>query len=87
MRGSSPAHPGMPAGFAQFNYIDGTWAWDLGHVLGCAKPARAPFMSGFGGNSVVMLPNGIVYYYFGDSQVFDWSAAAVEINKLKPICS
>lgn len=81
------AHPGMPAGFPQFTYVDGTWAWDLAPVLGCARPARAPFLSGFGGNSVVMLPNGIVYYYFGDSQVFDWSAAAVEINKLKPICS
>ena len=81
-----PAHRGMTAGAPDFDYIDGVWARDLAPVLRCASPAWTPFMSGFGGISIVMLPDGVQYYYFGDSQVWDWSPAAVEINKLRPIC-
>jgi hypothetical protein len=81
-----PAHRGMYAGYPHFTYVDGVWGRDLAPVLGCSSEAWAPFLSGFGGNSIVMLPNGVTYYYFGDSEVWDWSPAAVEINKLRPIC-
>ena len=80
-----PAQRGMPAG-PGFDYVDGVWARDLAPVLKCASPVWAPFMSGYGGISIVMLPDGVQYYYFGDSQVWDWSPAAVEINKIRPIC-
>jgi hypothetical protein len=76
----------MPAGYPGFNYQLGFWSRDLKPVLHCANETWTPFMSGFGGNSVVMLPNGVVYYYFGDSAVWDWSPAAVEIDKIRPIC-
>jgi hypothetical protein len=81
-----PAHRGLPAGIAHFNYVDGMWARDLAPALGCASPAWTPFMSGYGGISVVMLPYNVVYYYFGDSEVWDWSPAAKEIAKVKPVC-
>ena len=81
-----PQQRGMMAGSAGFDYIDGVWGRDLAPVLKCATPAWTPFMSGYGGISIVMLPGGVEYYYFGDSQVWDWSPAAIEINKIRPIC-
>jgi hypothetical protein len=81
-----PAHRGMYAGYPHFNYIDGVWARDVAPVLGCARETWVPFMSGFGGISVVMLPNDAIYYYFGDSGVWDWSPAAIELNKIRPVC-
>jgi len=45
-----------------------------------------PFMSGFGGISIVLLPNDAVYYVFSDGNEFNWYNAVHEINKLKPYC-
>jgi hypothetical protein len=81
-----PAHRGRPAGYPHFMYGDGTWARDIAPVLGCARETWVPFMSGFGGISIVMLPNGVTYYYFGDSSIWDWSPAVVEINNIRPVC-
>ena len=81
-----PQQRGMMAGSPGFDYVDGVWGRNLAPVLKCASPAWTPFMSGFGGISIVMLPNGVQYYYFGDSQVWDWSPAAIEINKIRPVC-
>jgi len=45
-----------------------------------------PFMSGYGGNIVLLLPNGAVYYIFSDGNEFIWYAAVEEINKIAPLC-
>lgn len=45
-----------------------------------------PFMSGYGGNIVLLLPNGAVYYVFSDGNEFVWYAAVNEINKIVPLC-
>ena len=45
-----------------------------------------PFMSGYGGNVVVLLPNGATYYIFSDGNEFIWYAAVNEINKVAPLC-
>lgn len=58
-----PADPGLQATNRDFRYNNGVWAWNIAETLGCRQPAWIPFMSGFGGISVVMMPNGIVYYY------------------------
>jgi hypothetical protein len=44
------------------------------------------FMSGYGGISVVLLPNGAIYYVFSDGNEFMWYAAVNEINKIAPLC-
>jgi len=80
------APQGLQAGAAKFRYADGFWAEDIGPVLKCAHAVWVPFMSGFGGISVVLLPDGVQYYDFGDSNVFDWTPAAVAIDKLRPMC-
>ena len=45
-----------------------------------------PFMSGYGGNIVLLLPNGVVYYIFSDGNEFVWYDAVNEINKIAPLC-
>jgi CubicO group peptidase (beta-lactamase class C family) len=45
-----------------------------------------PFMSGYGGNTVLLLPNGATYYIFSDGNEFIWYAAVNEINKIAPFC-
>jgi len=45
-----------------------------------------PFMSGYGGNTVLLLPNGAIYYIFSDGNEFIWYTAVNEINKIAPLC-
>jgi hypothetical protein len=45
-----------------------------------------PHMSGYGGNTVLLLPNGAVYYIFSDGGEFVWYPAANEINRISPLC-
>ncbi len=62
------------------------WAWNVAGYLGCPAPAWVPFMSGFGGISVVMIPNGIVYYYVSDGGAFRWARAVAESTRLGALC-
>ncbi len=45
-----------------------------------------PNMSGYGGISVALLPNGASFYIFSDHYEYYWGAAANEANKLAPMC-
>jgi hypothetical protein len=45
-----------------------------------------PYMSGYGGNSVLLLPNNAVYYLFSDDNEFYWTYAVEQINLIKPMC-
>ena len=77
---------GLRASTDDFRYHYGFWAWNAQHTLGCKTPAWIPFMSGFGGIAVAMMPNGMTYYYFSDSGIWVWAKAAAEANRLKPFC-
>ena len=46
-----------------------------------------PFMSGYGGITIMPLPNGATYYVFDDAYEFPIDAAITQINKLVPYCS
>ena len=45
-----------------------------------------PFMSGYGGITVAMAPNGATYYYFSDKSEFAWAGAVNETGKINPLC-
>lgn len=81
-----PADPGLQATNRDYRYNNGVWAWDIAASLGCKQPAWVPFMSGFGGISVVMIPNGVVYYYVSDGGAFRWARAVAEAQRLGPVC-
>ena len=82
--------PGLAVtGFPGLRYHYGFWARNLRSELGCAHDTWVPFMSGFGGISVVLFPNGVVYFNFADDgQVasFDWAPVAPEVRKLGDYC-
>ena len=82
-----PADPGLPAPGNDMRYNDGVWAWNIAEYLGCKKPAWVPFMSGFGGISVVMIPNGVVYYYVSDGGTFRWARAVAEASPARARCA
>ena len=45
-----------------------------------------PYLSGYGGISILLLPNGSVYYAFSDANEFNWYNAVHEIDKIQPYC-
>ena len=58
-------------------------------LLGCEHPTWIPFMSGFGGISVVLFPNGVVYYNFADDgeiASFDWGEPAKQVRRIADYC-
>jgi hypothetical protein len=85
-----PAARGLQtAELANFRYQHGFWARNLQAELGCAHATWVPFMSGFGGISVALFPNGVVYYNFAEDGLlasYDWSAPAREISRISNYC-
>jgi hypothetical protein len=86
----NPAERGLDTtGLETFKYQHAFWAKQI-------TPAEfrqfkcsfwVPFMSGYGGITVAMLPNGVTYYYFSDNQEYNWYNAMLEANKLRPYCA
>ena len=71
-----------------FKYNHGFWAkeWTPSEARNLTCSFWTPFMSGYGGITVVLLPNHSTYYYFSDNNEFFWYDAILESNKLKPMC-
>lgn len=81
-----PGDRGLEAGGPAYRYRNGVWAWNAADYLGCAGDAWIPFMSGYGGLVVAMMPNGITYYYVSDGATFAWGRAAKAANAIRPFC-
>jgi hypothetical protein len=84
---ASPA--GLAAGSSADRYHNGFWYYDLNqdsHGFGCGTAKWVPYMSGFGGISVVLFPNGMVYYNFSDGDDMTWITTAVELDKIASMC-
>lgn len=84
-----PADGGLPTTDSAGDfYRNGFWARPLTptDVPGQPCSLRVPFMSGYGGIDVVLLPNGATYYYFSDNDEFSWLPALREAGKLAPYC-
>ena len=67
-------------------YSNGFWGFDIASWINCETETWIPFMSGYGGNVIALIPNGGVYYYFSDGDRFKWAAAVAETNKIKNYC-
>jgi hypothetical protein len=78
--------PGLPTGTGLM-YNNNVWAkqFTASDDPSYTSPFYVPFMSGFGGITVAMMPNGGTYYYFSDDNEFAWSAAVKESSKLAPM--
>ena len=86
----NPDDRGLPAAnLSNFRYKYGFWARNVQSLIGCARPTWIPFMSGFGGISVVLFPNGIIYYNFADDgelASFDWGNPAQQVQRIHDYC-
>lgn len=65
--------PPLTAGSADMGYRLGFWSKQI--IDHCGIKRRIPFMSGYGGISVVFVAPGRIFYSFGDDNHFDWTAA------------
>ncbi|MBN7799141.1 serine hydrolase [Parahaliea mediterranea] len=84
-RGPHPA--GIFPSEGRLYYQHGFWAYDAAPLLGCDRPLALPFMSGYGGINVLLLPGDMVYYYFSDGGRFAFADALLQINQLRPLCA
>lgn len=83
-----PADRGVTTtGAIPFHYNNGFWAQDFSSADNPAFTSTfsVPFMSGFGGITVALMPNGSSYYVFGDNNEFAWRSVIAESNKLAPM--
>lgn len=55
-------------------------------MIDCPRPVWVPFMSGYGGITVAMFPQGIVYYYFSDAYDFSWRSAILAADSISALC-
>jgi hypothetical protein len=67
-------------------YNNAFWAQQYGPAEGFDCEFWVPHMLGYSGNVVLLLPNGILYYYFSDNQEFTWLSAMRALDHIKPYC-
>ncbi len=67
-----------------FTYNNGLWGkqFTAADDSSYTTTFSVPFMSGFGGITVAMMPNGGTYYYSSDSDEYSWYGAVKESSKL-----
>ncbi len=77
---------GIP-GDASLRYNMSVWAKDFSTADDPAFTERftVPFMSGFGGITVALMPNDSTYYVFSDANEFVWAPAVVQSQRLSPM--
>ena len=70
-----------------FRYNNGFWAYQIGNKLpGCKGEVWVPFLSGYGGLTMLVLPDGSVYYYVSDDDKPLWLDAAQQAHRIRSIC-
>jgi len=79
---------GAPAVPNTFRYHNEFWGkhWTPAEFPQYSCDFWISFMSGYGGNIVLLLPNGAVFYLFSDGNEFVWYPAVHEIAKIAPFC-
>tara|TARA_R110000744_G_scaffold1843_5_gene6846 strand:+ start:42607 stop:44772 length:2166 start_codon:yes stop_codon:yes gene_type:complete len=82
----NPDDRGLPAIEDNLRYRAGFWAYNAGNYLGCDHDVWIPTMSGYGGISVTLIPNGHVYLYASDGREFSWRRAAAQSFAIQPYC-
>ncbi len=72
---------GLRTAIHNIMYNNAFWARQFTTADGYACDFWVPFMSGYGGITVAMMPNGVTYYYVSDNGDFDWYDAVAEIDR------
>ena len=72
---------GAEMSFYEYRYNNGMWAWP---VTGCDK--MAPILFGVSGITVVLPPNGHVYFAFNDAQEYAVVNVLEVSEKIATLC-
>ncbi len=81
-----PNSHGQATGLLGVYYNNGFWGANIAGLLGCKNEVWVPFMQGFGGIIIALLPNGMTYYNISDNDEYSWIPAVIEANKIKSMC-
>ena len=81
-----PLDRGINTSTAGFKYNNGFWAHEIASDVSCSGELWVPFMSGYGGISVLLLPNDTVYYVWSDNDTYLWMDAAQESHAIRSLC-
>ena len=60
--------------------------WAKEHAYDGCPNQYIPVMSGFGGITVAILPNGVTYHYTSDNDEFGWIGSTQETSNIAPLC-
>ena len=74
----------IESGSQRARYLNSFWSFTLSVPSVCT--VRIPYMWGFGGNFVVVLPNGISAFRYADGDVHDPAALALASADIRPFC-
>lgn len=78
--------PNRDGGESNMAYNHGFWALEVGHSLHCKKEKWLPFMSGFGGITVVFYKPNLFFYTFADDHQYRWLNVIKTLNSQFPLC-
>jgi len=81
---------GLPvATLANYRYQHGFWARNVKPDLACGNDTWVPFLSGFGGITMAIFPNGVAWYNVADDGLLasiDFGPPAAEAAKMGAYC-
>jgi hypothetical protein len=80
-----PKDRGMRIGSGRY-YNNAFWSQRYNEAQGFNCEFWTLDWQGVSGNVVVLMPNGIIYYYFSDNQEFIMSPAVVAADQIHPFC-
>lgn len=90
----TPSDRGLPTDPSQTNvtsyYNNSFWAYDLNASTvmdNCNTETWIPYMSGYGGIGIQLLPNGMTYYFFSDGFDYSFTTTLNELDKISSICN
>lgn len=87
----APDDRGLPVASLEknFRYQHSVWARNVQSLLGCDEPVWVPFLSGYGGITIAMFPNGVIWYNVADDgeiASFDFAQPAIAIHQMDSLC-
>jgi len=81
-----PTDRGVDVPGPRNRYNDGFWARHFGSAQGLSCEIWVPYMSGHGGITVALPPNGVAYYQFADDFQPEWETAVLATDNIVPLC-
>ncbi|NQY34656.1 MAG: choice-of-anchor D domain-containing protein [Alteromonadaceae bacterium] len=81
---------GLSTGTSTGKYNNSFWAHELSAspvMDNCSSETWIPYMSGYGGIGIQMLPNGMIYYFFSDGLNYASTKTLNELDKISSLCN